>query len=81
MGGWSSLKYENKKCLLWNNCLLLTVLLGIANYFLIKLSMLMINPVFQNRSKNDALCFFGGSKEAVSTTQTIHNSGQKIIKT
>ena len=49
--------------------------------FLIKLSMLMINPVFQNKSKNDALCFFGGSKEAVSTTQTIHNSGQKIIKT
>ena len=49
--------------------------------FLIKLSMLMINPVFQNKSKNDALCFFGGSKEAVSTTQTIHKSGQKIIKT
>ena len=43
--------------------------------------MLMINPVFQNKSKNEALWFFGGSKEAVSTTQTIHKSGQKIIKT
>ena len=43
--------------------------------------MLIINPVFQNKSKNDALCFLGGSKEAVSTTQTIHKSRQKIIKT
>ena len=61
MGSCSSCKYEITP---GSNCFLRIVLSGSANYFLMKLFlMLMINPVFPSRNwiswgkKNDALCF------------------------
>ena len=73
---WKVEARESMKSSPKSNCSLRTVLLGSANYFLMNSSdMLMKSPVFQNRScrslrKNYTLCFLGGMKEAISTTQT-----------